>query len=98
MTLVYHIEDIKVRALALGRPYGGRGNRHTIMVTPREQVYRGKKRQCRGGTPCAICSRTSRNRTTNRKRDRCGSVGTARRSASRCRSGTLWRRSRQRKI
>jgi hypothetical protein len=39
MTLVYHIEDIEVRASRLG----GRGDRHRIIVTPREQVYRWKK-------------------------------------------------------
>jgi hypothetical protein len=43
MTLVYHIEDIEVRGISLGRSYGGRGDRHRIIVTPREQVYRWKK-------------------------------------------------------
>src|SRR5258705_4166234 len=44
MKLVYHIEDIKLRVSDLA--VGGRG--HRIIVTPREQVYRRKRRECTG--------------------------------------------------
>jgi predicted DNA-binding ribbon-helix-helix protein len=47
MKLVYHIEDINLRV----SDSAGRGDRHRIIVTPREQVYRRKKRERTGRNP-----------------------------------------------
>src|SRR5215211_1200904 len=98
MKVVYRIEDIEVRSLTRMVPMAVTVTAIGRLLRHASRYIVGKNENVPGGKLCAICSRTNRNAITNRRRDHCGLVGTARRFASRCRSGTLWRRSRQRKI